>query len=121
MPAPLTKIRKALRVAGNLTVLGSTVFGSGGSAVKGIVAGTLSCIIGTAAGTSTTSINTAVAGIGAQDRVYGHFPAGLNDDLVFDGLSIPAAGSIQASFYNPTTGGIAGGTVNIPYIWYKLT
>lgn len=122
----LTKIRKALRVAGNLTVLGNSVLtgsvtlGSGGSAVKGIVAGTLSCIIGSAGGTATTEINTAVANMGLSDIVVPQLPTTLDDDLIFTGLRVPAAGTVQARFYNagPT---VAGGTVSIPYLWVKLT
>ena len=71
--------------------------------------------------TTTTSIDMTSVAVGAQDRIFGHFPASLNDDLVFDGLSIPDGGTVRASFYNPTAGGIAGGTVSIPYLWYNLT
>ena len=111
------------KIRGRQTFVNGIQIGSAGDKIDRVKKISIAAAYGACDPTTTKGTDIAVAGVGANDIVVANgYPTGLNDDLLFLGVTVKSAGTVTATVYNPTAGTITqSGTVTLAALQISIT
>jgi len=110
-----------MQITDGVALVGGINVGGGNIDLTKINNGSVSVNPGSIATVARGAIAVTIAGVAVGDIVHMIPPAGLNDDLLFVGVRVTAANTVNIYLYNPTVGAIDDGALTWDYIHFGLS
>lgn len=93
--------------------------GENGTHLRKVVVSSVSINPASNAAVTRLAVTFALAGAKVGDGLICNQPAGLNDDLIYEGCAVTADDVATIYLYNPTGGAIDDGALTWIYTWIK--